>query len=69
MKPRPSRYNDAILKKLVVFLKWVELYAFNWDAGRLKNVFGMWEALLKLGGSCGIRGELATGFEESANSG
>ena len=29
---------------------------FNWNAGRLKNVFGVGEALLKLGGSCCVRG-------------
>ena len=54
MKPRPSRYNGAILKKLVVFLKRLSFFAFNWDAARKKSVLGVWEALLKLGGSCGV---------------
>ena len=42
----PSRYIGAILKKLVVFLRRVELFAFNWDEARKKNIFGVWEALL-----------------------
>ena len=29
MKPRPSRYNGAILKKLVVFLRRVELFCIQ----------------------------------------
>ena len=56
MKPRPSQYNYAILNKFVVFLKWVELFRFKWDAERKKNPSTAWEALLKLGGSCGVWG-------------
>ena len=55
MKPRPSRYNGAILKKFVVFLKSVQLFAISWGAARKKKVFAGWEALLKLGGSCVVR--------------
>ena len=54
---------SAILKKLVVFVKRVWLFAFNWDIARKKNALAVWEPLLKLGGSsgvweksCGIRG-------------
>ena len=54
MKPRLSCDNVAMLKKLAVFLKWVSFFAFNWDAVRKKNVLAAWEALLKLGGRCGI---------------
>ena len=56
MKPHPSCYDRAILKKLVVFMKSVELFSFSWDAGRLKNIFCVCEALLELAGSCGIQG-------------
>ena len=65
MKPCPSRYNGAILKKLVIFLNMVELFRLNWDTARKKYVLAVWEALLKPGGSCGVRkravrfGELA----------
>ena len=54
MKPHPSHYNGAILKKLAVFLKKVDFFAFIWDAARKKNVFAVWKALLKLGGSSGV---------------
>ena len=43
MKPCPSHYNHAVLKKLVVFLRTMSFFAFNLDAVRLKNVFGVWE--------------------------
>ena len=29
----------------------MRFFAFNWDAARKKNVFIVWKALLKLGGS------------------
>ena len=48
VKPCPSRYNGTILKKLVVFLKSVQFFAFNWHAARKKYVFTMRESLLKL---------------------
>ena len=44
----------AILKKLVVLM--VELFTFNWDGPRKKNIFAVWEALLKLSGSFGVQG-------------
>ena len=47
MKPRPSRYNGAILKKLVIFLKKVQL--FRLQLGHSKE-----EALLKLDESFGV---------------
>ena len=39
MKPRPSRYNGAILKKFVVFLKSVQL--FRHQLGRSKEEEGL----------------------------
>ena len=38
VKPRPSHYNSTLLKKLVVFLKTVEL--FNLQPGRTSSLFG-----------------------------
>ena len=38
MKPRPSHYNGAILKKLVIFLRKVEL--FRLQLGRSKEEDG-----------------------------
>ena len=35
----------------------MSFFAFNWDAARKKNVFAIWEALLKLGGSWGVWGK------------
>ena len=55
MKPPPSCYSGTILKRLVIFLRRVELFTFNWHAARKKNVFSAWKASLKLGGSCGVR--------------
>ena len=56
MKPRPSHYNRAIFKKIVVFLKNVpSIFNFNWDAARKRDVFAEWKLLLKLCGSCGVR--------------
>ena len=33
----------------------MSFFAFNWDPARKKNTFIVWEALLKLSGSCDIR--------------
>ena len=44
MKPRPSLYNGAIRKKLAIFLKEDQLFAFNWDVARKKNSFVTREA-------------------------
>ena len=58
VRPRPSRYNGAILKEIGRLPEKVStFFAFNWDAVSKKNVFGSWKASLKLGGSCGVRGE------------
>ena len=54
MKPRPSCCNSATLKKLVVFLKKVELSGLQLQHSKKKNILAVWEALLKLGGSCGV---------------
>ena len=69
MKPRPSCYNGAILKKLAAFLKWFELLYLQ--LGRRKI-----EERLRYVGSFAISwvdavtfGELAMGFEERADSG
>ena len=51
----PSHYNGAILKKLDVFLKNFEVFAFDWEAERKKSVLAVLEALLKLSGICGVR--------------
>ena len=59
MKPRPSRYNDAILKILVLFLKTFELFTFKTRTQQRKNIFAVWEVLLKLDGSCGVREQAA----------
>ena len=38
-----------------LFWKAFSFFAFNWHAARKRSVFAVWEALLKLGESCGIR--------------
>ena len=59
MKPRPSCYNGAILKKFVVSLKSVKLFRHQ---PRKKKVFAEWEALLRPGGSGGVW-EMGCGVE------
>ena len=44
---KPLELFRAILKKLAVFLKKDELFAFKWDAERKKNVFSLWESFAK----------------------
>ena len=43
--------------------KGLSFFTFNWDAAGTctckKNIFAAWEASLKLGGSCGVRGKRA----------
>ena len=53
VKPRPSRYNVAILKKLAFFLRKPELFCIR--LGR-SNVFAELEPLLNLGESCDVWG-------------
>ena len=64
MKPRPSRYNGAILKKFGTCEK-LSFSAFNWDAAKSKSVFAVWEALLKLADAVAFR-KRAVGFRERA---
>ena len=59
VKPRPARYNGALFRKRVVFLKRFKLFSFKFHPARKKNVFAAWKASLKLGGSCGVRGKRA----------
>ena len=66
MKPRPSCYNNTLLKKLVICLKVFSFFAFNWVAARKKNIIAVWAALLKLDGSCGIWKMGCVGFGEQA---
>ena len=46
----------------------MNLYAFNWDTARLKNVFGVWEALLSWVEAVAFE-DLVTGFKERAGTG
>ena len=51
MKPRPSRYNGAILKKLAVFLRKAELFHIQLGRNKEEEHLRCVEALLKLCGS------------------
>ena len=55
-------WNHTLFVTMVRYFKnwsfsWVRLsfFSLNWDAARKKSIFAVWEALLKLGGSCGVR--------------
>ena len=39
MKPRPSHYNGAIVKKLVVFMKRVELFLLHLGSRKVEQCF------------------------------
>ena len=49
MKPRPSRYNDAILKKFVVFLKSVQLFCYQLRPSKEEEGFCCVESFAKAG--------------------
>ena len=53
VQPRPC-YMVQYFKNWSSFWEQLSFFAFNWDAGRLKNVFSVWEPLLQLGGSRGM---------------
>ena len=58
MKPRRSHYTGAILKKLAVFMRTVELFHLQLGCRKIEECFQCvgsfattgWEALLQLGG-------------------
>ena len=54
VKPHPSRCNGAIVRKVVIFLKKVQLFCRQLGRSKEKKVFAVWEASLKPGGSCGV---------------
>ena len=56
VKPRYSRYNGAILKKLVVFLKTVKVFCLQLGRRKVEERFRFVGNFAKLGGSCGVRG-------------
>ena len=53
MKLYPSHYNGAILKKLVVFLKMVEVVHLKLGCNKEEESlrYNTWEVLLRLGGN------------------
>ena len=55
MRPCPLYYNGAIVKKLVIFLKSVQLFRLQLAHSKEEERFCGMGSLLNLGGSCGVR--------------